>query len=226
MSQSGLEGGNNGQTDGEPNGQQGTGSDSGQGTGNGGGSSADGAQQNGDNNTGSETVSRADFDRLQRQLSEADRKRSVAEKSLQDIKDADLSEKDKAVKDLQTMTSERDTLQGEVDKLRLANAFLSANDISWQDSDVALDIAQAKGYLADAVKEDGTVDAKELKKALKKLSEDHKYLVKSKSSDEEEEEEESQQPSGRPAPRGKGNASDDKARMDRLKADLPALGRR
>jgi len=226
MSQSGLEG--NGQTDGEPNGQQdnGTGTDSGQGTGNGGGSSADSAQQNGGNDTGQDTVSRADFDRLTRQLSEADRKRSQAETELQKIKDADLSELDKSKKDLQTVTGERDALQVEVDKLRLSNAFLSANDISWQDSEVALDIAQAKGYLADAVKEDGTVDAKELKKALKKLSEDHKYLVKSKSNSDEEDEDEEQPPSGRPAPRGRGNANDDKARMERLKQDLPALGRR
>lgn len=226
MSQSGLEG--NGQTDGEPNGQQdnGTGTDSGQGTGNGGGSSADSAQQNGGNDTGQDTVSRADFERLTRQLSEADRKRSQAETELQKIKDADLSELDKSKKDLQTVTGERDALQVEVDKLRLSNAFLSANDISWQDSEVALDIAQAKGYLADAVKEDGTVDAKELKKALKKLSEDHKYLVKSKSNSDEEDEDEEQPPSGRPAPRGRGNANDDKARMERLKQDLPALGRR
>ena len=226
MSQSGQEG--TGQTDGEPNGQQGTGTDGEQGTGNGGGSSADSAQHNGGDNTGNDTVSRADFDRLQRQLSEADKKRSTAEQELQKIKDADLSELDKSKKDLQTMTAERDTLQGEVDKLRLANAFLSANDISWQDADVALDIAQAKGYLADAVKEDGTVDAKELKKALKKLSDDHKYLVKSsKSSDEDDDDEEEEpKPSGRPAPKGKGNAADDKARMDRLKETLPALGRR
>jgi hypothetical protein len=226
MSQSGQEG--NGQNDGAQDGQQGnngTGTDSAQGTGSGGGSSADSAQQNGGTDTGSDnTVSRADFEKLQRQLSEADRKRSTAEQELQTLKDKDLSEKDKAVKDLQTITQERDSLVVEVNNLRLANAFLSANTITWNDSDVALEIASSKGYLADAVSDKGEVDAKELAKALEKLSKDKPYLVKSK--DDEEEEEDEPKPSGAPASgAGKGKGSDS-ARMDRLKTTLPALGRR
>ena len=226
MSQSGQEG--TGQNDGAQDGQQGTGTgtDSAQGTGNGGGSSADSAQQNGGNDTGNETVSRADFEKLQRQLSEADRKRQATETELQELKDKDLSEKDKAVKDLQTVTEERDSLLGEVNNLRLANAFLGANTIIWNDSDVALEIASSKGYLADAVNDKGEVDGKELAKALEKLSKDKPYLVKSKDDDEDEEEEPKGKPSGAPASGAGRNKGDDKARMDRLRQDLPALGRR
>lgn len=225
MSQSGQEGG---QTDGAQDGQQnnGTGTDSAQGTGNGGGSSADSAQQNnGGNDTESNnTVSRADFEKLQRQLSEADRKRQATETELQQLKDKDLSEKDKAVKDLQTITQERDSLLGEVNKLRLANAFLSANTITWNDSDVALEIASSKGYLDDAVSDKGEVDSKELAKALEKLSKDKPYLVKSK--DDEEGEEETPQASGAPASGAGKKKSDDKVREERIKSTLPALGRR
>lgn len=222
MSQSGQEGV---PADGAQQGQQqnGTGTDSAQGTGNGGGTSADSAQQNGGNNTDSNnTVSREDFDRLQRQLSEADKKRTQAEQELQSIKDKDLSESEKTKKDLQTITAERDTLLGEVNNLRLANAFLSVNTISWQNAEVALDIASSKGYLENVVDQDGKVDSKAMEAALKKLSEDHKYLVKVQDSEEEEQ----TPPSGSPASGAGKTKQDDKVRMERLKATLPALGRR
>lgn len=226
MSQSGQEG--TGQADGEPNGSNnGTGTDSAQGTGNGGGSGADGAQQNsGDNTDSNNTVSQAEFDKLKNQLSEADRKRAAAESELQKVKDKDLSEKDKAVKDLQTVTDERDGLVVEVNKLRLANAFLSANTITWNDSDVALEIASSKGYLEDAVSDKGEVDGKELAKALEKLSKDKPYLVKSKDDSEDEDDEPEPKPSGTSTAGAGKKKSDADARMARLRESLPALGRR
>lgn len=227
MSQSGQEGLD--QTDSEPNGQQGTstGTDSAQGTGNGSGTGADSAPQNSDSNTDSNnTVSRAEFDRLQKQLSAADTKRQAAENELQALKDKDLSEKDKAVKDLQTVTDERDSLIGEVNKLRLANAFLSANTIIWNDSDVALEIASSKGYLVDAVSDKGEVDSKELAKALEKLSKDKPYLVKSKDDTEDEEDEPEPKPSGTSAAGAGKKKQDADAQLSRLKTTLPALGRR
>lgn len=227
MSQSGLEG--NGQTDGVQTGQQGgtgTGTDSAQGTGNGGsGSGADSAQQNsGTTDDSNNTVKRDEFDRVQRQLSEADRKRQAAESELQKLKDKDLSEMDKAKKDLQDVIGERDTLTAEVNRLRLSNAFLSANTITWNDSDVALEIASSKGYLDDAVSDKGEVDSKELAKALEKLSKDKPYLVKAKGDSEDDEEE--TPPSGAPASGAGKGKKEDTARMDRLKTTLPALGRR
>lgn len=227
MSQSGQEGLD--QTDSEPNGQQGTstGTDSAQGTGNGSGTGADSAPQNSDSNTDSNnTVSRAEFDRLQKQLSAADTKRQAAENELQALKDKDLSEKDKAVKDLQTVTDERDSLIGEVNKLRLANAFLSANTIIWNDSDVALEIASSKGYLVDAVSDKGEVDSKELAKALEKLSKDKPYLVKSKDDTEDEDDEPEPKPSGTSAAGAGKKKQDADAQLSRLKTTLPALGRR
>jgi hypothetical protein len=227
MSQSGQEG--TGQNDGAQDGQQGntgTGTDSAQGTGNGGNASgADSEQQNsGKTDDSNNTVKRDDFEKIQRQLSEADRKRAAAEKELQDLKDKDLSETEKTKKDLQAVTSERDSLAEEVSKLRLANAFLSANNITWNNGDVALEVARSQGYLTDAISDKGEVDSKELTKALERLAKEHKYLVKAKGDSEEEEEE--TPASGAPASgAGKGKQSDT-ARIDRLKQTLPALGRR
>lgn len=229
MSQSGQEGQQGTGSDGAQTGGQGTGTDGAQGTGSGSGTGADGAQQNSDTNTDSNnnTVSREEFDKLRNQLSAADQKRANAETELQKLKDKDLSEMDKAKKDLQTVTDERDSLIGELNKLRLSNAFLSANDISWNNSDVALEVARSQGYLVDAVNDKGEVDTKELAKALKKLSDEHKYLVKAKDDGEEEEQEEEQQkPSGAPASGAGKGKKDDAARMQRLKETLPALGRR
>lgn len=228
MSQSGQEGG---QADGAQNGQQdnnGTGTDSAQGTGNGGGTGADGAQQNSGNNTDSNnTVSRAEFDRLKQQLSAADQKRQTAETELQTLKDKDLSEKDKAVKDLKTVTDERDSLATTVRELRLANAFLSANTVTWNNADVALSIAQSQGYLADAVSDKGEVDTKELGKALAKLADEHKYLVKAKGSEDDDEEDEEETPASGQSATGAGKKkADAKATQARLEATLPALGRR
>jgi len=225
MSQSGQEGG---QTDGAQDGQQnnGTGTDSAQGTGTGGnGSSADSAQQNGGSNTDSNnTVSREDFEKLRTQLSTADQKRTAAEQELQQLKDKDLSEMDKAKKDLQTVTEERDNLLKTVNDLRLANAFLSANTITWNDSEVALEIANSKGYLADAVNDKGEVDSKELAKALEKLSKDKPFLVKAK--DGEDDDDDETPASGAPASGAGRRKQDDTARMDRINKALPALGRR
>jgi hypothetical protein len=226
MSQSGQEGVQGTGTDGEPNGQQGTGTDGAQGTGNGGnGTGADSAQQNSGQDTGSNTVSQVDFDKLKNQLSAADKAREEAQKALKQLQDKDLSELEKAKGDLQTITGERDTLAATVNELRLANAFLSANTITWQNADVALRIAADQGYLEGVQDDKGSVDTKAMATALKKLSEEHKYLVKA--GDDSEEEEGKPGPSGAPASRaGKGNATDDKARADRLKQTLPALGRR
>jgi hypothetical protein len=225
MTQSGQEGGS---ADSAQQGQQNnsTGTDSAQGTGNGtGGSSADSAQQNDSSSAEKDNaVSRAEFERLKNQLSAADQKRSQAEAELQELKDKDLSEKDKAVKDLKAVTDERDSLLSTVNELRLANAFLSANKVTWNDGDVALSIAQAKGYLADAVNDKGEVNAKELEKALDKLAADHKYLVKV-TGDEDDEEEETPA-SGAPASGAGRKKQDDQVRADRIKSQLPALGRR
>lgn len=205
-------------------GNTGTGTDSAQGTGNGGTDGTDSGQGKSTDDS-NKTVSRDDFEKVRQQLAAADQKRDAAEKELQKIKDADLSELEKSKKDLHTLTEERDGALALVNKLRLQNAFLGANSITWQNADVALDIAQSKGYLDDAVDDKGEVDNKELGKALKKLSEDHKYLVKS-SDDDDDGDDGADTATGAPAGGRRNNNSDENARQERLRSRMPALGRR
>lgn len=232
MTQSGQETGNTSGTDGaqdQKDSNNSTGTDGAQGTGNGGGTGADSEQQNSGANTGNDTVSRAEFDRMRNQLSAADKKREDAEKELKSIKDKDLSELEKAKSDFDEVVKDRDGLKSEVERLRLANAFLSSNTITWQNSDVALDIAQSKGYLADVVSEDGTADPKKMGAALKKLADDHKYLVKDQEGDESGGGSGSggqHGASGESGPRGSNNADDKDAKDKRLRHQFPALGRR
>lgn len=215
--------------DGDQQDQNGTGTDGAQGTGNGDGSGADSGQQNSDNDTGNDTVTRAEFERMQRQLSAADKKREEAEQKLKSIEEADLSELEKTKNSLEEVTTERDKLKDEVQNLRLHNAFLGANTITWQNGEVALGIAESKGYLEDVVGDDGTVDTKKMGVALKKLAEDHKYLVKTGddgSDDGKGGQGGSHGPSGQSSSGNSKNANDDKAKAERLKKTLPALGRR
>jgi cell division protein FtsB len=193
------------------------------------GSAADGAQQDAGTSDGKDTVSRADFDRLQSQLSAADKRREALEQENKDLKAKDLSELEKAqqeAKDAQTKVTE---LEAEVSTLRLSNAFLAANTITWQNGEVALDIARSKGYLEDVTDDKGVVDTKKMGVALKRLAEEHKYLVKTQDDSDDSAGQGSgdgkQGASGQSGPRGK-NSSDDKAKTERLKSTFPALGRR
>jgi len=228
MSQSGQEGGTDDTgADGAQSGagKGGTGTESQGNTSGTSGTGADGAQQNSGSTAEQETVARADFERQKAQLAEADRKRETAEQELKKLREKDLSELEKAKADATEATARVTVLEEENSKLKLANAFLANNTITWNNGEVALDIAHSKGYMEEVVDDKGVVDAKKLVAALKKLSEDHKYLVKSADDDGDASNDDGK-PSGQSAGGRKPNNTDDKARADRLKKDFPALGRR
>jgi hypothetical protein len=108
--------------------------------------------------------------------------------------------------------------------LRLQVAFLSANQHEWHDGEVALSLAQSKGYLEDVVDEEsGEVDKKALKKALDRLATEHKYLVASGGKKDDDEPDE---PSGSPAGGRKGNNKDKDARRQQLANRIPSINRR
>jgi hypothetical protein len=224
MSQSGQEGtsGTTG-TDGAQTGAGGSGTESQDNTNGASGTGADGAQQNSGTSTEQETVAKSDFERTRAQLAEADRKREAAEQELKTLKQKDLSELEKAKTEAEEATAKLTQLETENQKLKLANAFLASNTITWQNGEVALDIAASKGYLDDVADDKGVVDSKKLVAALTKLSQDHKYLVKAADDDEGEQQGGS---SGSSATGRKNNATDDKVKQARLEKNFPALGRR
>jgi len=122
---------------------------------------------------------------LEKRMKAADRRASMAEKRLKEIDDKDKSE-------LQLVTEERDSLKAELDALRkeqretrLQNEFLSVNSFNWADVSDALTVAERGGYLDDVVDEDGKVDRKALREAVKQLAKDKPYLVVKKDSNDD-----------------------------------------
>lgn len=187
-----------------------------------GGDDGGGSDDGGDSGGAGDTVSKDDYDRLMKRMQESDRARTAAEKKVKDAEDAKKDDLTKA-QDAVTEAEEKvKVLENQVSSLRLENAFLVSNKHSWHDPEVALGLAQTKGYLADVVNDEGEVDKKGLKKALDRLATEHKYLIvpKSKSDDEPN------GPSGEPAGRRSSNQDDDKAKKTQLKERFPILNGR
>jgi hypothetical protein len=159
-------------------------------------------------------VTREDFERLQKQLSAADKKREEAEKALKKIDDAKKDELTKATEraeELEKTVQERDK---QIADLRLQNAFLTADTgVTWHDPGDALALAERKGYLADVVGQDGQVDASALGKKLKEFASKHKHMVKSDGGDnggsDEGKEQRTGPTGGKVGGKGKGGSKDE-----------------
>lgn len=133
--------------------------------------------EGGEGSDGEKPVSRAEFDRLQNHLREADRKRAAAEEALKKIEDAkkdDLTKAQERLAELEKASEAKDT---EIASLRLDNAFLRSNEVEWHDPKAAMLVADREGYLEGVVK-DGKVDEKALAGKLKELAKAKAYLVK------------------------------------------------
>jgi hypothetical protein len=132
-----------------------------------------------DSEGGSDTVSRSDFEKLQRQLSAADKKRTDAEKALKKIEDGKKDELTKATERAEELEAQMKERDAENSALRLQNAFLTADTgITWHDPGDALALAERKGYLEGVADEDGKVDSKKLATKLKELAKASPHLVK------------------------------------------------
>jgi hypothetical protein len=186
--------------------------DSDPGTGEGGGTGES------DDKPGSETVSREDFLKLKAQLQAADKNKAAAEKKLKDIEDGKKDELTKATEraeELEKQVAQRDK---DLAELRLQNAFLSADaGVQWHDNGDALVLAERKGYLADVVGEDGTVDAKKLATKLKEMASKHPHLVKSGSNDGSSED--------KPKPPASGTKVGNKTKTSKDEPDLSRYSR-
>jgi hypothetical protein len=153
-----------------------------------------------------------------------DRERALA-KRLEEYERKDKSDLENAQTDLQKSLKENESLQGTVKSLALQVAFLSVNDVTWHNPQRALQLADLSEV---EIGDDGTVDSKALKAAMKKLAAEEPYLVK-KSKDDEDEEDETQ---GKNKPRERtGNPSSGsstkeqkaKAARERLIQKYPSL---
>jgi septal ring factor EnvC (AmiA/AmiB activator) len=126
----------------------------------------------------------ADFDRIKKQLSESDKKKSAAEKRLSEIESKDLSELEKAKKEVAEREKRESDLQTSFRQLAIDNAFLKTSQrlkINWHNPDVA----QAAAKLGSLdIGSDGVVEG--IEEAVKKLAKDNPFLVDKSSTDEED----------------------------------------
>lgn len=185
----------------------------------------DGGGGSGDGDSGDDSgdkVSRDEYNRLMKRMQESDRARTAAEKKVKEAEDAKKDDLTKATDELTEAQETITGLQKQVSDLRLENAFLVANKHPWHDPEVALGLARTKGYLDDAVDDEGEVDKKALKKALDRLATEHKYLIKAKEKDDDE----PAGPSGEPGGKRSSNQDDDKAKKAKLKERFPVLNGR
>ena len=162
--------------------------------------------------------------KYKKRMQAADRRAAAAEKRLKEIEDAGKTDSEKLQGERDEAIKWRATNEPVLAQLRLENAFLKTNELSWQNAGVAMSVARDGGYLDDAIDEDtGEIDAKALKVALSKLAKDHEYLVRKRRNSSSG----TSGASGEPGPEGgKGTRNDKKSKDASLRRRLPALGSR
>lgn len=150
------------------------------------------------------TYSAEEYDAIKRRMQAADRRATAAENEAKSFKDKDKTELQKAsdrVAELETAVSDKDVV---IKKLRLHNAFLSANTYTWHDPELVMSQVQLD---AVEVNDDGEPTAQSVKKELDRIAKARPYLVKTASTS----------PSGEPGPQKSRNADkDEKSRRAEL----------
>jgi hypothetical protein len=171
----------------------------------------------------------AEYNRVKARMQAADRRATETEKRLKALEDKDKPEDVKTKAELATALKELEDIRKVRQKDLIQLAFLRANEVEWHDPEDALTMADLSDVEID---DDGNVDRKALKAALRDLAKRKPHLVKqSKKDDEQDEEEEDeskddQRSSGskmagnRKGSKGKGPSRDDLAKK------FPALRRR
>lgn len=147
----------------------------------------DGGEGDGEEGSGTEKpVTRDEFDKLRKQLSMSDKKRSEAEKALKAIEDGKKGELEKATERAAELEKVTVAQAKELAEMRLQNAFLTADTgITWHDPADALALAERRGYLDGVVDEDGKVDDKLLGTKLQEMAKAKPNLVKAGASSAE-----------------------------------------
>lgn len=172
----------------------------------------------------SETVDKAEYDKVLERMKAADRNSAAALAKLKELEEKDLSEQEKVLKRVPELEQSLKDLQEENKGLKARVAFLGLDGFSWHDPDVAL----AQVDLSEVTNEDGTINKKELKKAAEALAKEKAFLVKAASDDKGDDKGKGGSGNGQGSSgsgvgsggRGAGNNGTDEAA---LKAKYPAL---
>lgn len=148
---------------------------------------------------------------------------------LKAIEDKDKNPEELSAEELRTAKEKADNLSAAQQRLVLENAFLRCNVVDWVDADDALSLVDLSDVDVD---EDGTVDRRALRAALKDLAKRKPHLVKKpkvSDQDEDEDEDDDQEPrsrrSGAPMNGRRKGSRGDTSRVE-LAKKFPVLGRR
>ena len=152
----------------------GDGNSSGDATGDGEGDGSEG-QDKGDNGDKEEPVTQADLQAIKARMQAADTRASAAEKKVKEYEDKGKDVATKATERVTELEGLNTGLTEENRTLKVQNAFLSTNSVTWHDPDVALSQAD----LSEVLDSDGGVDKGALKKVLDALAKAKPFLVKS-----------------------------------------------
>lgn len=161
------------------------------------------------------TVSREEFESLKKRMQNADRRATEAEKRVKEYEDADLGEKDKALKKVAELEAEIANRDKEIADLRFANAFAMNKKYTWHDPELVLSTLRGRDDVS--IDEDGKVQG--LEKALDKIASEKQYLVKKDEGGDGAE----GGPSGTGLGSGRKSGDKNKATDEELKRKYPAL---
>lgn len=179
-----------------------------------------------------EVVPKWKLEKLHKRMTAADQRASALQKELDTLKsskdiNADVKrELDEIKSKVSTVEAERDKIAGERDDMRIKLAFttLDAGVGEWVDVDTALKLVDVSDV---DISDDGKVDKRALKSAMKALAKEKPYLLKPKSTKDDAQGEGNENGGGGSANpmngrrKGSKNAPDAEA----LKSRFPALAR-
>jgi hypothetical protein len=163
--------------------QSGAGDDT-SGTGNSGTETNSGAGTQSGTETATNTeaeVARREAEDLRARMKAADQRAAKFETELKQLRDKDLPEQEKLLRDHAEVVKERDSLLEGNRALALKVAFLSDNSVTWHNPERAMKLVDLSNVEIDA---DGKVTG--LKDALAALAKSDAYLVKTEKEQEKE----------------------------------------
>lgn len=162
-------------------------------------------------------------------LREAEKRERALADRLQALEDKDKKPEELTERETREAKAKADKLEARQVQLARENAFLKINVIDWVDADDALALAEREGLFEDVVDEDGTVDQRALRVALKDLAKRKPHLVKKPKQSSDDDEGDSGQGSSRSAGtmNGRRRGQDGSAKTrEELAKKFPVLGRR
>lgn len=170
-----------------------------------------------------------EYNKLRRRMRGADARSSALEKENKALKASGRKVEEIETEAVKSATSRAELAEAGNKDMRIKLAFYQANNISWVDPNDALKLIDLREIDVD---EDGTVDRKQLSRALRVLAKQKPHLVKtakkSVQSDDDDEDEDDQAQSGAgTAPKMNGKRKGEKPKVDKasLAKKYPALNK-